>query len=42
MDQERKFLRALEAVRGWRIDQARRKLVLLGARGETLVMFTWM
>jgi putative lipoprotein len=42
MDQERKFLSALEAVRSWRVDPARRKLVLLGARGETLVVFTRM
>ncbi len=32
MDQERKFLAALEAARSWRIDPARHKLVLLGAR----------
>ena len=42
MDQERKFLSALEAVRSWRIDPVRRKLVLLGARGETLVVLTRM
>ncbi|MDF2994597.1 MAG: hypothetical protein K0R27_234 [Xanthobacteraceae bacterium] len=42
MDQERKFLSALETVRGWRVGRVRRKLVLLGARGETLVVFTRM
>lgn len=42
MDQERKFLAALEAVRSWRIDPARHKLVLLGAGGETLVVLARM
>jgi putative lipoprotein len=42
MDQERKFLAALEAVRSWRIDTARHKLLLLGAGGETLVVLTRM
>ncbi|QJP13571.1 META domain-containing protein [Starkeya sp. ORNL1] len=42
MDQERKFLAALEAVRSWRIDTVRHKLVLLGAKGETLVVLARM
>jgi putative lipoprotein len=42
MDQERKFLSALEAARSWRIDAARSKLVLLGAGGETLVVLARM
>lgn len=42
IDQERKFLSALEAVRGWRINPVRRKLVLLGALGDALVVFARM
>jgi putative lipoprotein len=42
MDQERKFLAALEAARSWRIDAARHKLVLLGAKGETLLVLARM
>jgi putative lipoprotein len=42
MDQERKFLAALEAARSWRIDPVRHKLVLLGGGGETLVVLARM
>lgn len=36
MNQERKFLDALAATRSWRIDEARRKLVLVGSDGKAL------
>jgi putative lipoprotein len=42
MDQERKFLAALEKVRRWHVDPARGKLALLGARGKPLVVFSRM
>ncbi len=42
MNQERKFLDALAAARGWRVDEARRKFVLLDADGKPLVVFARM
>lgn len=42
MDQERKFLAALEKVRRWHVDPARGKLALLGARGKPLIVFSRM
>jgi putative lipoprotein len=38
MDQEQKFLAALERVRGWRIDPRRQKLILLSRGGRPLVV----
>lgn len=42
MDQERKFLAALEKARRWHVDPARGKLALLGARGRPVVVFSRM
>jgi len=38
MDQETKFLAALEKTRSWQVDPARRKLTLFGEGNETLVV----
>ncbi|HEY0274822.1 MAG TPA: YbaY family lipoprotein [Paenirhodobacter sp.] len=38
MDQERKFFTALSATRGWRIDAAQHKLMLIDAAGATVVV----
>ena len=42
MMQEAKFLAALRDARAWRVDPARRKLVLLDAAGATLIVFARM
>lgn len=38
MDQEAKFLAALKDVKGWRVDPARSKLLLLDVEGKTIVV----
>lgn len=38
MDQEQKFLKALEDVKSWKVDTARGKLLLLDGGGKTLVV----
>lgn len=40
MDQETKFLAALEATRGWQADVARRTLTLTDGTGKALVLFS--
>jgi heat shock protein HslJ len=42
MAQEAKFLDALRDARAWRVDELRRKLSLLDARGRALVVFARM
>lgn len=42
MNQEQKFLAALNEVRRWRIDPARRKLILSDARGATILILAEM
>jgi hypothetical protein len=42
MKQEAKFHAALEKVRGWRIDEAQRKLILLDDGGYELIRFSRM
>ncbi|MDT3375960.1 YbaY family lipoprotein [Labrys neptuniae] len=42
MDQEGKFLKALQAARSWRIDTARNKLLLLDARGRRILLLARM
>jgi len=42
MNQEYKFHRALENVKGWRVDQPRRKLMLLDKSGFDLMRFSRM
>ncbi|QCI69214.1 META domain-containing protein [Phreatobacter stygius] len=42
MDQERKFLLALEDARGWRVDPVRQKLVLADARGTPVLVLARM
>lgn len=42
MQQEQRFLRALEDARIWRIDSVRRKLVLLNEAGKPAVVFAAM
>lgn len=39
MNQEQKFLGALAAVRSWRVDPARRKLILSDAAGTPILVF---
>lgn len=40
MKQEARFLNTMEDVRGWKLDDKRHKLLLLGAEGETLLTFS--
>ncbi|WP_018185089.1 YbaY family lipoprotein [Kaistia granuli] len=40
MNQERKFIAALEDVRRWRVDPARGKLILLDGRGNSIVVLS--
>jgi heat shock protein HslJ len=42
MNQEAKFHAALEKVRGWRIDEAQRKLILLDGHGYDVIRFSRM
>ncbi|MBN8937939.1 MAG: YbaY family lipoprotein [Rhizobiales bacterium] len=42
MNQEHKFLTALEAARSWRIDPLRQKLILSGAAGTTVMVLARM
>lgn len=42
MDQEGKFIKALEAARSWRIDTVRNKLLLLDIRGRPIVVLARM
>lgn len=42
MNQEQKFLAALEAARSWRIDPLRQKLILSGATGATVMVLARM
>ncbi|WP_164135071.1 META domain-containing protein, partial [Serratia marcescens] len=42
MNQEHKFLTALEAARSWRIDAPRQKLILAGAGGAVVMVLARM
>jgi putative lipoprotein len=42
MNQERKFFDALRDVRTWRVDPVRRKLMLLDANGQSIVVLARM
>lgn len=40
MDQEGKFFAALDEVRGWQVDEAQGKLILLDASGSAILVLT--